>query len=228
MVVEVFLQFLGKTLGIEKVIDAQGPARNLVLVRRSDPLAGRSDPRISALRRLASAIERRVIGKDQRTARADLQSRANIDPPGFQFLDLVEQVVDIQHDTVADITADPVAHDSGGDKVQLVDLVANDQGMAGVMPALKPDNSFGMVGQPVDDLPLSLVAPLCSHYDYVFGHFHHSPLIVSIIHCPSRSANRLPQSGPSLPDSPGKSSTTTSPDARNAAMRSDNDGLPKA
>ena len=43
---------------------------------------------------------------------------------------------------------------------QLVGLVADDQRMAGIVPALEAHDDVGPVGEPIDDLALALVTPL--------------------------------------------------------------------
>jgi hypothetical protein len=42
--------------------------------------------------------------------------------------------------------------------------------MAGVVAALKAHHPLRVIGQPVDDLALALVAPLAADYDYVPCH----------------------------------------------------------
>jgi hypothetical protein len=71
--------------------------------------------------------------------------------------------MDIQHDAVADEATDPVTNDPRGNQIELVDLVADNQRVAGVVTTLKTNDTSGMIGQPVDDLALALVAPLGAH-----------------------------------------------------------------
>src|SRR5690606_20123496 len=51
-------------------------------------------------------------------------------------------------------------HDARGKQRQLVDLLADDERMAGIVTALEADHGVGAAGEPVDDLALALVAPL--------------------------------------------------------------------
>ena len=44
--------------------------------------------------------------------------------------------MDVEHDTVADEAIDPVANDPRGHQIELLDLVADDQRMTGVVAAL--------------------------------------------------------------------------------------------
>src|SRR5262249_18916457 len=71
-----------------------------------------------------------------------------------------------EHHPVADIAGHALAENSGGNEVQHRLLPADDEGMPGVVPALKAHHALGMVGEPVHDLALALVAPLgADHYD---------------------------------------------------------------
>ena len=45
--------------------------------------------------------------------------------------------------------------------------IADNQRVAGVVPALEPHDDVGLLGEPVDDLALALVAPLGAHHDDV-------------------------------------------------------------
>ena len=56
-----------------------------------------------------------------------------------------------------------------GSKRQLEHLAVDDQRMAGVMAALKTHDDIGGNRQPIDDLALSLVAPLGADHDDI-GH----------------------------------------------------------
>ena len=58
-------------------------------------------------------------------------------------------------------------HDAGGQERQLVDLAADDERVAGIVTALEPHDDVGLLGQPVDDLALALVAPLGAHDNHV-------------------------------------------------------------
>ena len=74
----------------------------------------------------------------------------------------------IEHDAVADHRR-RAADDARGQQRQLVDLVADDQRVAGIVPALEAHDHVGALGEPVDDLALALVAPLRADHRYV-GH----------------------------------------------------------
>ena len=69
-------------------------------------------------------------------------------------------MVDVEYHAIADVALDPIADDAGRHQIQLVDLFADDQRVAGIVPALETHHPLRMIGQPVDDLALALVAPL--------------------------------------------------------------------
>ena len=73
----------------------------------------------------------------------------------------------IEHDAVADDGELVRAHDAGGQQRELVDLVADHERMAGIVPALEPHDHVRLFGQPVDDLALAFVAPLGAHDNHV-------------------------------------------------------------
>jgi hypothetical protein len=78
-----------------------------------------------------------VVRQDQRASRADLEARTNVDTALFQFGNFGQQVVNVEHDAIADIALHTITHDARRHQVQLVDLLANHQRMAGIMAALK-------------------------------------------------------------------------------------------
>src|SRR5829696_8367757 len=72
----------------------------------------------------------------------------------------------VEHDAVADDRELALAHDAGGQQRELVGLGPDDEGVAGVVAALEAHDHVGLLGEPVDDLALALVAPLgADHHD---------------------------------------------------------------
>jgi hypothetical protein len=43
--------------------------------------------------------------------------------------------------------------------------------VASIMAALKTYDALGMIGQPINDLPLTLITPLGANHDDIFSHF---------------------------------------------------------
>ncbi len=162
-------ELLLEALGMLEVLHAQRAARDLVLVGRTDPLAGGADAAGAALlaQRLAGAVELDVQRQDQRARLAHEQPRAHLDADRLQALDLGQQVRRIDHHAVADVALHAVAHDARGDELQRRLHALDDQRVAGVVAALEAHHVAGVVGQPVDHLALALVAPLRADDDDV-------------------------------------------------------------
>ena len=139
-----------------KVEHPDAPPRDLVLVRRADPAAGRAD--LPARRALA--VEQLVVRQHQVRPIADIQAPLDIDPALHQPLDLGEQRLGIEDHAVADRAAharmenparDLLEDEAGGPEVHRV---------AGIRPALVAHDPVGPLGQDVDELSFSFVAPL--------------------------------------------------------------------
>ncbi len=164
---------IGSDLGGENIpIDAvDGPdsrARHLVLVRRADPAARRPD-RIVAAALLRAELDPVMVGEDQVCAIGDPEPALGLDALGVQAVDLGEEGGRINNDAVSDDAFLAGPEDPGRHEVQhLLDAVVND-GMAGVVAALKARNHVELLGQPVDDLAFAFVAPLGAD-EYHVGH----------------------------------------------------------
>ena len=167
---------------MEQVIDPQTTPGHLVFIRRANALAGGTNFLVAGLGRFPCLVDGRVIGQDQRATRADLEARANVDTAFFQFCNLGDQVMDVEHHAIADIAVDTFAHDPGRDQIELIDVIADNECMTGVVPALETDDTLGVVRQPVDNLAFPFVAPLRAHNDDILGHVFQSSRIASISH----------------------------------------------
>ena len=84
----------------------------------------------------------------------------HLDTLGADGLDLLDKMVGIEHHAVADHRELARTDDAGGKQRELEHLAVDHQRMAGVMAALETNDDVGGERQPVDDLPLSFVAPL--------------------------------------------------------------------
>ena len=148
-----------KRVGIGQIRHPNGPAPHLVLIRRADAAAGRADLAGARLN-LTRRIEVPVQGQDKAGVVSERQQvRPYGDPLRGDASDLVQQRPRIDDDAVAD-DAGLALHHAGRQQRQLVGLVAHHQGVTCVMAALKPHHHIGAVGQPVDNLTFTLVAPL--------------------------------------------------------------------
>ena len=61
---------------------------------------------------------------------------------------------------------------AGRNQVQYCLLPVDNQGMSGIVTALKPDHSPDSLRQQIDDLTLAFVSPLGADNDYVFTHLY--------------------------------------------------------
>ena len=96
-------------------------------------------------------------------------SGRDLDALAADLLDLVDEVIGVEDHPVADHRQLAGADDARRQQGQLEHLAVDHQRMAGVMAALKADDDVGADRQPVDDLALTLVAPLgADHHD--IGH----------------------------------------------------------
>ena len=92
--------------------------------------------------------------------------RGNFHALPAQLGNLVAEVPRIEHHAIAD-DRQGAAHNARGQQAQLIGLVADDQRMPRIMPALKADNDIGAAGKPIDNLALALIAPLRANYGYI-------------------------------------------------------------
>ena len=148
---------------ISKVADPDRAAADLVLISGADAAPGGADLALTA-GVLAQRVEIAVDGKDQRAGVGDHQVfRSHRHALAAQRPNLRLQRPGIEHHAVAD-HRQRAAHDPRGQQRELVDVLAHDQRMTGIMAALEADDEIGAAGQPVDDLALALVAPLAADH----------------------------------------------------------------
>ena len=87
-------------------------------------------------------------------------SRRHLDALFADRVDLVDQRPRIDDDAVADDRQFARPHHARRQQAQLVFDIADDEGVAGIVAALKAHHDVGPLRQPVDDLALAFVAPL--------------------------------------------------------------------
>ncbi len=144
---------------VREVADADGAAADLVLISRADAAAGGSDLG-AAGRILTQRIEVAVDGEDERAGFRQAK-HVGLDPDALaaQLLDFLAQPPGVEDHAIAD-DRQRAGDDAARQQGELVDLVTDDQRVAGVVPALEAHHAIGAAGEPVDDLALALVAPL--------------------------------------------------------------------
>ena len=111
-----------------------------------------------------------MVRQDHRAGSGNLQPRSDLDADRLQFVDFTQQVRHRQHHAIADVARHAGAHDARRDQLQGRLLAGDDERMAGIVSALKTYHPLRMIGQPVDDLALALIAPLGTDDDDVFCH----------------------------------------------------------
>ena len=169
------LELRGEAIGVEEVLQADRAPRDLVLVGGADAAAGRPDLRV-AHRAFARLVERDVVRKDQRARRRDLEARTHGDAGALELADLLQQRRRREHDAVADVDGDAGPQDAGRNEAQHGLPAADDERVAGVVPALEAHDAVGVLGQPVDDLALAFIAPLGADDNDVLAHLSQTPI----------------------------------------------------
>ena len=98
-------------------------------------------------------------------ALAEMRRPLDVDAAPLEADDLVGDDLRVDDHAVADQAQLAGVEDPRRDQVELVDLVAADDRVAGVVAALVADHDVGPLGEQVGDLPLPLVAPLGADND---------------------------------------------------------------
>src|SRR3546814_258420 len=153
------------------MLDADAHAVDLVGVGRPDAASGGADLAL-AQEALGDLVARAVVLRDDVRVRAHAQPR-DVDAAGAERLELVEQHLEVDDDPVADDRDDSGRQDARGQQVQRVLLVADDDGVAGVVPAVELDDPVGAITQEVGGFSLALVPPLDAD-DHDCGHVRSS------------------------------------------------------
>jgi hypothetical protein len=100
-----------------------------------------------------------VVGQDHVRREARPQA-AHVDPARGQRVELVDQGRRVDDHPRSDDRDDVGVEDPGRDEVELEHLVAQHQGVAGVVAALVAHDEGGLLGQEVGRLALAFVTPL--------------------------------------------------------------------
>ena len=152
------LQARAQDAWVEQVAHAHAGPPGAVRVRGPDAPARGADLRAgeACLRR---SIEGDVVGHDdvRRTADADA---GGVDAALRQHGHLADERARVDHDAVADDGRDVRVQDAAGHEVQLEDLVADDDGVAGVVATLVAHDHVDRLREQVHGLALALVSPL--------------------------------------------------------------------
>ncbi len=144
---------------VGKVAHADRATPDLVFICRADAAARRTDLAGTA-GVFAKCVEVAMDRKDERASFRDSKHiGGDVDALLANALDLGLQRPGVEDDAVAD-DGRRAANDARRQKRKLVGLLADDQRVAGIVPALEAHHHVGAACQPVDDLALAFVAPL--------------------------------------------------------------------
>ena len=157
------VDLLAQDVLVEEVLHADADAVDLVGVRRSDAATGRADLAL-AEEALGDLVERAVVLRDEVRVGAHPEPRG-VDAAGVERLELGEEHLEVDHDAVADHGVDAGREDAGGKQVQRVLLVADDDGVPGVVAAVELHDPVGALTEEVGRLAFALVPPLHSDDD---------------------------------------------------------------
>src|SRR5687768_12062486 len=156
---------LARAFAVAQIGDTHAGARDLVLVGGADAATGRADPAGAACL-LARGIEALVVLEEQVGATADADALFGVDTALHERIELVEELLEVEHHAVAEQAALLRVQDTGWYLVQneLVDLprcgIAYMHGVTGVRATLIARDDAGVAGEHIDDLALTLIAPL--------------------------------------------------------------------
>ena len=146
-----------KDLGVEQVADADPAAAGLVLVGRADPPPRGPDFFVFVL--FFDPVETAVIREDDMGAFGDAHVR--VQPALAERVEFLEQGLGVDDTAVTDDTA-LAANDARGQQRELVGLLADDDGVAGVVATLIADDDVGTLAVEIDGAALPFVAQLRS------------------------------------------------------------------
>jgi hypothetical protein len=115
-----------------------------------------------------------VKRQDEWARFADQQPRPHFETDRLEPGNLAKKMLRIDDDAVADEACHARAHDARGNELQRCLDAADDQRVPCVVATLEANDGLRVIGQPVDDLALALVAPLRADDDDVspWTHVH--------------------------------------------------------
>ena len=164
------VDFVVQRVGFREIHDADRAPPRLVLIGGADAPHGCADLGGAGRGAFPVGVELPVQRQDQRRVLGDLEIVGrDLDALPFEDGDLLDEVVGVDDDAVADDRELARPHDARGQQREFVHLAVDDERVAGVVAALKADDDIGLNRQPVDDLALTLIAPLGADDDDI-GH----------------------------------------------------------
>ena len=169
VVIEVFGQLFSEALLVQQVGDTDRAARHFVFIGRADALAGGTDLRIATLD-FTRQVDRGVVRQDHRRRVRHFQARGDFDADSFELVDFAQHVRHGNDHAVTNVAGDAWTHDARRDQLQRGFHAADDQRVACIVAALEAHHTLGVIGQPIDDLAFTLIAPLGADDNDVLCH----------------------------------------------------------
>ncbi len=109
--------------GLGEIHQPNGAPADLVFVGRADAALGGADLHAAEVRRFAKRVELAMQRENERNVFGDLEVIwRHFHALGANFVDLVDQMVGVEHDAVADHRQLAGPHDARGQQRELVDL----------------------------------------------------------------------------------------------------------
>ncbi len=158
-----FLDLLLQHLGVYQVVHADTDTLVLVGVAGADSSAGGADIHagLLGLKFLGQLVEKSVPRHDDVCTRVNTQIIAG-NAALIHALYFFKKYGRVNHNAAADKAESFGVQDSGGEQVELVNLVAVNYGVTSVVSAAGTYYDISLRSHDVDDLSLALVAPLGS------------------------------------------------------------------
>src|SRR5690349_18028417 len=125
---------------------AHAASRDLVLIRRTNPATGGAN----LFTRGALPVEQLVIRQHQMRAITDVETSFDVDPISDESIDLGEQRVGIEHDTIADRAPHARVQNSTRNLTKHELRVADVHGVAGIRAALIAHYPIRTLGEHID------------------------------------------------------------------------------
>ena len=159
---QVALQPLAKRGRRQNILHSHTVASGLIGVRWANPPPGGADL-AAASQGLPSGVQQAVVGQRDVCFGADEQASPKVDAAGVQFLHLFHQGFGVDHHPRADNATHAGVQHAGGNLVEDVLLIVDNDSVSGIGATLAADDPLHLRGQHVDDFAFPFVAPLNAH-----------------------------------------------------------------
>ena len=157
-------QQLARTGFIHQIGHAHADACHLVFVGGTDTAPRSADLELAAFP-LTGLIELLVIVEQQMCAATHAQPSIRLDTAFMQAIELLEELLEVEHHAVAQQTARTRVQNAGWNLVQDEGITAHVHGVACVGATLVARDDGRFRGQHIDDLALAFIAPLGADHD---------------------------------------------------------------